>query len=305
MALRLEYADISRIKVKLPNSSDIRKNGKISEKSIEKLKKELRVIAGIINSQRNNGHDIFLRAVGTAALRDAENADEIEQEIASIIGDEIIFEAIDGLAEAALCAYGITNFYPNANGVLVDMGGGSTEFAIIDNGKIRDRDSLSLGTASVSEAKRAPDQKAGKHVKNVLKPLNDNFKQHDTLFLSGGTFRNVNKMICEVNGCDIKSDPPPSIPLKQYRAFIKKLMAMSDAEWIEMPENLQSRRDFLSAANSLVKQLIKQFPENANVALTKTKTRDGLFRVMHDILEAPNANPTADINRGCELLLAA
>lgn len=298
-----EYSDISRLKLKLPNSADIRKDGEISPKSIRDIKKQMRVIAGIINSQRNNGHNVFLRAVGTAALRDASNAAAIQDEIQNVIGDHIKFEIIDGLTEAALCAYGITNFYPHASGVVVDMGGGSTEFAVMKDGNIQNTASLGIGTASVLDAKRDTSVKAKDHIGEQLGELAEDFTNIETLYLSGGTFRNINKTICEAKGWDIKGEKPPEISISDYQDFIEGLISMKEEEWRDMPDNLTSRRINLPAALSLVKQLKKRFPEDVQIALTKIKTRDGLFRVMRDIMDAPGKNLLASIDFACKALV--
>ncbi|MFK7839795.1 MAG: hypothetical protein AB8B83_05635 [Bdellovibrionales bacterium] len=290
-------SEFDKIKITLPNSEDIRTRGKdgmrgdIRPSSIREIKRQLHFIKGFINDLKHRGNRIAFQAIGTAALRDAANAEDILAAIADEVGDEIEFEIVNGDVEATLSAYGLTMFYPKANGVLVDMGGGSTEFAILKNGQLEDTISLEMGTGSISTADAPRD-----FVKQTAKALPKRFKKIDTLFLSGGTFRNINKAICAANKWDIKAEIPPEISLSDYKKFVKSLRNMDETSWKLMPENLLSRREFMAQALEVIQRLEKKFPDNAKVALTKTKTRDGLFRLMHDMYEAPENHPDFSVN---------
>ena len=281
------------MKVQMPNSENIRTrdDGGIDPKSIKDLKKSLHYIKGLINDLRHRDNNIFVKAIGTAALRDASNAKDIQDMISEEIGDQIEFEIVEGQVEAALSAHGITLFYPEASGLVVDMGGGSTEFALLENGDLKDTTSLNMGTGSIG----AEDDPKG-FVKDTFKGLPKAFRKVDKLFLSGGTFRNINKAICQANELNITSDPPPEISLSDYKQFVKGLSKLDDVGWRLMPDTLRKRRTFVRQALELVKRLEKKFPKDATVALTKTKTRDGLFRLMHDMHQAPEAHPEASVN---------
>ena len=61
---------------------------------------------------------------------------------------------------------------------------------------------------------------------------------------------------------------------------------MSEEEWADQPSNLGNRREFLPAALVVVERLEKMLPNGAEAALTKTKTRDGIFRSMEEELSA-------------------
>ena len=286
--------DVNRLKIKLPNSENIRTrpNNDIETKSIKKLKKNLHYIKGLINDLRHRNNNIYVKAIGTAALRDTSNAQVIQDMITAEIGKQIEFEIVEGDIEAALSAHAITLFYPKANGVVVDMGGGSTEFALLKNGEAKDTTSLSMGTGSIGS-----EEDPESFVKETMKSLPKKYKKIDTLFLSGGTFRNINKAICEDQLWDIKAEQPSEISLVDYKEFIKQLIKLDDLAWRDMPENLQNRREFLEQALEVVKRLEKTFPKNSKVALTKTKTRDGLFRFMYDLLVDPESNPEASVNK--------
>ena len=274
-----KYPEIDRIRLKLPNSADVRDTGYIREDSIEDIMKQLRVIKGVVNNLRLQGHTIYLKAIGTAALRDALNGPEIEERIFNLTG--IQFEKIHGEDEAELCAKGITYFYPDITGLVVDMGGGSTEFALLRDGQIRGKKSLGFGTSTIITR-----DKPKRFVTELIRSLPPQFTKADRVLLSGGTLRNINNAMALEQGIDIKSGELKTCSMDDYKAFIKMLSKLDDNGWEQQPKNLQQRREFIPAAKHLVAALAEMVPNAQEVAITKTKTRDGLYRSMHEELLA-------------------
>ncbi|WP_020676240.1 hypothetical protein [Geopsychrobacter electrodiphilus] len=90
-------------------------------------------------------------AVGTAILRNAVNSKEFLEKVHNEIGIDI--RVIDGKTEAELSCRGIlTVLSPTPKrAVLFDIGGGSTEIIMYENGKILQRESLPLGVVQLAE----------------------------------------------------------------------------------------------------------------------------------------------------------
>ena len=75
----------------------------------------------------------LVRIVGTSALREASNGNQFVREVSKKLGLDI--EIISGVEEAQIIAAGIEWEFPFVDkGVLVDIGGGSTEIAQFGNG---------------------------------------------------------------------------------------------------------------------------------------------------------------------------
>jgi exopolyphosphatase/guanosine-5'-triphosphate,3'-diphosphate pyrophosphatase len=85
-----------------------------------------------------------LRAVATAAVRDAANGPAFVARIAELTGIQV--EIIDGETEARGAAYGVIAGIPDADGVVGDLGGGSLELVRIAGGEVHERLSLPLGS---------------------------------------------------------------------------------------------------------------------------------------------------------------
>jgi len=87
--------------------------------------------------------------VATSALRDAPNGKIFTSWIKKELGLSI--KIIDGKKEAIYGAIAANNLLPISNGITIDIGGGSSDLALITEGKIVDSYSLNIGTVRIKE----------------------------------------------------------------------------------------------------------------------------------------------------------
>jgi len=99
-----------------------------------------------------------VRAVGTAALRQAVNAGEFIENVRRQTG--LTIEIIDGDREAALSCRGILSVLDPLpkRALLFDIGGGSTEIILLDEGEICLQQSFPLGVVRLIEDYPEPGQ---------------------------------------------------------------------------------------------------------------------------------------------------
>lgn len=91
-----------------------------------------------------------IRAVATAAVRKAHNGEEFVDTVKKVT--DITIEIIDGENEATFDCLAISNTLGCKNGVICDIGGGSTEFIAIYNGEIyKPAISIPMGSRWVTE----------------------------------------------------------------------------------------------------------------------------------------------------------
>ncbi|MBE6085799.1 MAG: exopolyphosphatase [Selenomonas ruminantium] len=100
-------------------------------------------------------------AFTTAALRNAQNSRQAVGEIESRTGIKI--RVISGDEEATLDFIGATHSLNNASGLLIDIGGGSTEIVTYRNRQIQYKTSLPIGSLSFAK----------KYVSYVLPTMNE------------------------------------------------------------------------------------------------------------------------------------
>ncbi|WP_416374823.1 Ppx/GppA phosphatase family protein, partial [Helicobacter typhlonius] len=98
-------------------------------------------------SKAHKSRKIF--CVATSALRDAPNAKVLLDRAKKECGVSI--KVIDGKKEALYGGIACANLSHYKDGITMDIGGGSTECALIQDGKIIDLISLDIGTIRLKE----------------------------------------------------------------------------------------------------------------------------------------------------------
>ena len=94
-----------------------------------------------------------LRAVATSAMREASNNKKVAKEIIQATGLQI--EVISGEEEAKLifAAFGLLHLGQKTQYIVVDVGGGSTEISVFEDGQRRASKSFELGTLRILNQK--------------------------------------------------------------------------------------------------------------------------------------------------------
>lgn len=135
-----------------------------------------------------------LLAVATAAMRVAEDGPEFQQEIARDIGLDL--RVIDGQEEARLAAQGVLLGWPEASGLVCDIGGSSMELARVENGQIGWRRTSPLGPLELSKQDTDPKAQSVQdwiddHLNAMRDAMPDNPRD---MFLVGGSWRAIAKL---------------------------------------------------------------------------------------------------------------
>lgn len=186
-------------------------DGELSRKGIKKA-------CDVLNAYKDmTAHtqiqELFVFA--TASLRNISNTDEAIQTIYEETGLKV--DVLTGYEEATLDFMGAANSMNLDNGLMVDIGGGSTELLVYEKGNIRDAASLRLGSLSLyknyvsklfpkkAEAK-AIQEKVFSEIKK-LKFLRE--KQFSTLVGIGGTIRAVKNLNNDMFGLPRQNDSIP------------------------------------------------------------------------------------------------
>ncbi len=118
--------------------------------------------------------------VATSAVRDAQNQDEFIQKVMTRTGLKPL--VISGAEEARLTFVGVCSSKPELRSeklVIVDVGGGSSDFVVAENGEIQDTFSVNAGFIRLTEAFLHSDPIAAAELQNVIQHvkslLNDHF----------------------------------------------------------------------------------------------------------------------------------
>jgi len=178
--------------------------------------------------------------VATSAVRDAPNRTEFINRIKKELGLKI--KVIDGDKEAFFGGVAAANLLYEKNGVTIDIGGGSTEFAKIANKKVEETISLKLGTVRLKELffDKNDIEGARKYIKKELNKLGNVFESKK-VFGIGGTVRALSQVIMKKIEYPIDILHGFTYEVNEQIKFLERLIKMSDEELLKIgvkPERL-------------------------------------------------------------------
>jgi len=141
-----------------------------------------------------------INAFGTSALRDATNSDLFIKQIKDELG--ISVNIISGEKEAELIYKGVLWSYDFRNpGVIMDIGGGSTEFIFANKEGITDLVSLNIGVSRIFQELKLSDPLTQKDILSITNWLDDKAdgffdgKQEELLIGASGSFETFYELI--------------------------------------------------------------------------------------------------------------
>lgn len=199
-------------------------NGIMSKKGIKKAIEALKSFMEIVNHFEIDKMYVF----ATAALRNVYNSESAVSEIENATGLDI--DVISGEQEARLDFIGATKLFDLKEGILVDIGGGSTEIVTFKNQNIISAISFPLGSLNsykmyVSEI--LPNKKEIKDIKNHLERELSGLTQIDkenykVLCGVGGSIRATRKLHNWIYEAPSDNNTISSKNLKSMVKFLSK-----------------------------------------------------------------------------------
>ncbi|EDP66008.1 Exopolyphosphatase [alpha proteobacterium BAL199] len=133
-----------------------------------------------------------LDVVATSAVRDAANGPGFVAELERRIGHPV--DVISGDEEARLSALGVLSGFPEADGVVGDLGGGSLELIDVSNRRLGDHATMPLGPLRIGETAGGQGRRLTAVVDGHLKSAPWLSRLEDrTLYAVGGAWRSIAK----------------------------------------------------------------------------------------------------------------
>jgi len=160
--------------------------------------------------------------VATAATREAADGRAFQEQVLQETGLKL--HVIDGDEEARLSAQGVLLGWPEAQGIVCDIGGNSMELARIGGGKVGKRVSTPLGPFRLQQV-QGDARRRRAHIQAVLKSATKEIKPAgDRLYLVGGSWRVIARL-------DMERRSYPLTVLHEYRMTREGLLDTLD--WLE------------------------------------------------------------------------
>ena len=254
-------APIFNEKVMCGLGRDPEDTGKLNPDGVELAVVAMQRFATLLRAMKVSHVDVLATAAVRAATDGKEFCDRIEAETGLVV------KVIDGLEEARLSALGVISGDPRASGVMGDIGGGSLELVLLDQGEIKERVSLPLGAMrlqAVFGSDRARlTAEITRHLDSVDWLQNASGQQ---LFAVGGSWRSIAKLF---------------IAQEDYPISVVHNLAMPRSEMDELTHIIsQQSRVSLEKVGGVSKRRIDSLPHAAlvmNMLMARMKPREVVF----------------------------
>ena len=253
------------VRVPIRLGQDAFTNGNISDKNIKRMIKSMKAFRLLMEV---HGVKDYL-AFATSALRDAKNGSYLVEKVLKKSGIKI--EIIDGKKEAKIISN--TNVFDTINKektfLYVDIGGGSTEFSILINGKRNQSKSFKIGTVRLlnSKVEQVTFDEAETWVRRYT-------LMHERIYLLG-TGGNINKLHKTAN---INDNSP--ISYLTLKALYNQLDALTYEERIVDLELNPDRSDVILLAAKLFIKILN-WSGAKDIYVPKVGLSDGMIRELY------------------------
>lgn len=216
-----------------------------------------------------------LRAVATAAVRDARNREQFLARVRKNCGLEI--EILSGEAEAEASALGVIAAIPDADGIVGDLGGGSLELVRIRGGKVHERLSVPLGSLRLAELRASGPGKIDRAVRKALKGA-DWLKAGagKPFYAVGGSWRALAHLHMHLVRHPLPMVHHYLIPSDATGRLVRALGQMSLKSVRAVPNISSSRAATLPGAAMLLAAVVKQLSSSGVIA-SAWGLREGLM----------------------------
>lgn len=215
-----------------------------------------------------------LTCVATAAVREAEDGQDFQREVEAATGLKL--HVIDGQEEARLSAQGVLLGWPEAKGLVCDIGGNSMELAEVAGGQIGRRVSSPLGPFRLQQVKGGRKTLIA-HVRSVMKGLLAQIGNgHERIYLVGGSWRAIARL-------DMERRSYPMTVLHEYRMTPKNVYETCD--WIAANDvtamrartgTSEARLALVPLAAVVLRELVEAF-QPGTIDLSSYGIREGLL----------------------------
>ncbi|PHM18535.1 MAG: phosphatase [Sulfuricurvum sp. PD_MW2] len=263
----------------------------------EPMERTARAIGEFLSIARSFGARKIL-CVATSALRDAPNASTFISRIQR--EHNLSIKIISGEKEAYLGGMACANLLPDIpDAISVDVGGGSSEFTQIRNGKVEQLFSLNIGTVRIKELFFDTNNIEGAiaYIDQALKTLPP--FQATTLIGIGGTFRALTRALMKKE----------EYPLKKLHAYTTKndtLLRFIDQIQEATPKKLRSlfikpdRFDTIKPGALILERIIR-YTQAKTLMCSGVGVREGVF--LSDLLRNAGDRFPANYNPSVRYLL--
>lgn len=263
--------------------------GRLAPEAIERTRKVLAEYAG--TARDLGAQDV--RMVATSATRDAANRADFEQMVLATLGRlpdvvpgseeaELSFLGATASLETAAAAHGTAA--PRAPFLVVDIGGGSTEFVLGDADGPRAARSVDIGCVRLTERRLAGDPPGDAEVRATVADIRaalalvaEEVPVREAVSLVGlaGSVTTVAALALDLPEYDPVAIHGSRIPAADVRRVSERLLAMPRRQRAELPVMHPGRVDVIGAGALILRVIVDEFGMD-EVAVSEHDILDGI-----------------------------
>ena len=267
-----------------------RNGGYLQEKAIDRTIDALKTFKSIIKDYKARKTLI----VATAAVRSAPNRQYFLKKVRE--ETKLNIKVIDGTKEAYYGAVATKNLLPiNKKSITVDIGGGSTDIALIENSKITDTISIDIGTIKIKELffdKSLKLDEATNFIKKEFNKIPKNFNAEQAIAI-GGVLRALSKSIMDTSNYSFKKIHAFEYKISEHNNHINNILDANSDDRLNKLSVKPSRYDTIKEGVLIFKILLNSLGID-KVITSGVGIREGIF--LHDMLRGSNGTFPKELN---------
>ena len=218
--------------------------------------------------------DVTVIAVATAAVRNSKDGVDFCEEVLEETGLNVTI--LTGEEEANLSAQGVLLGWPDADGLVCDLGGASLELAEISKGTVGKTISCPIGPLNLNrfylEHKLQRD-----FVRSELRKSEKIFsKKYANIYLVGGSWRSIARAQMEMTNYPLKVLHEYQMRIVEIKGTLNWIMKASLADLEARSASSSSRLRLLPSSAIILNELIDCF-QPKKLALSSYGIREGLL----------------------------
>ena len=267
---------LTRMHIVTKMSEKIEQTGVISTEAFKRVNSALRNFKKLLIE--NDVDDVFI--VGTAALRDAKNSEEIIENIKRKYDFEV--EVLSGHEEGITTSIGVLHFMETTeNFLIIDIGGRSTEFIYEFENKIISK-SLNLGVVTLSEkyfsnlpiSQELIDE-AKLKIETELSQLD--IKDKKNVIGVSGTALSLASIFLDQKNFNEEELHEIKIDIDNVQEINKRILKMSEAEIMTKFRGIDPKRASTITSGIFLLEIILSHYSNSPIIISKNDNLEGLI----------------------------
>ncbi|MCT7618183.1 Ppx/GppA family phosphatase [Aliarcobacter butzleri] len=295
---RFAFSLINETKSRVKISEGCYENdGNLQEIPMQRAYESLKSFLNISNALKSRK----IICVATSALRDAPNSKTFINKVRNDLGLNI--KVIDGEKEAYLGGVAASNLLHDDTFVTVDIGGGSTEFCFVKNGKIEKSISLNIGTVRIKELYFNKNNIEGAK-KYILDNLEKIFKLDVEIPKKvvgiGGSIRALSKLIMAKNQYPLDILHGYTYEVKNEIALLNRISKAKNCEDLKSFGIKKDRFDTIKEGSFIFKTILEEL-KTQTVVTSGVGVREGVY--LTDLLRNSNHKFPHNFNVSVKSLL--